>query len=103
MKQYRVTCKSCRGGRQVIILESQGREVIDWLDNNPNPQVVRIISARKRLDGQWGWQCVCGNNDLLTEQENISISDKENPDPSEINSVINNLKVQKPRFNMEVI
>lgn len=60
-----------------------------------------IISARRRLDGVWGWQCLCGNNDLMTEQEQRTIKNHQSPDPEDIQTVLDNLKVQKSKFVME--
>lgn len=60
-----------------------------------------IISARKRLDGQWGFECMCQNNDLMTEQEKRTIKNHVTPDPEDINAVLKNLKVQAPKFAME--
>lgn len=79
------------------------QEVIDWLDNLPDPQVVKIISGRKRLDDQFGWQCICGQNDLMTEQELEHIENKAAPKPKEIAGIMNNLKPQKSKFIMEAV
>lgn len=102
-KKYRVICGLCRASRQVGIIESNGSVLIDWQDNNPNPQEAKIISGRKRLDGNWGWQCVCGNDQLLTKQENETVTDKTNPDPAEIDKVVKNLVPEKVNFVMEAI
>lgn len=103
MKHYQVQCKKCKSARQVGIVEGSGHDLIDWLDNNPNPQVTKIISGRKRLDGNWGWQCVCGNNDLLTQQEVKEIKNKTDPDPVDISRVIKGLIPQKPQFEMRAV
>lgn len=50
---------------------------------------------------QWGWQCLCGANDLLSKQEAREITDKTNPDPQEINQILKNLKPQKAKFVMD--
>lgn len=99
--KYSVKCLKCKSKRQVVIVTSEGRELIDWLENNPDPQVAKIVSGRKRFDNNWGWQCICGNNDILTDQENSYISDKQNPSPTDVAELIKNLEPQKPRFEME--
>lgn len=103
MKRYRIICGECGSGREVGIIKGALNEIIDWLGNGPDPQVVKIISGRKRLDGQWGWQCVCGNNDLLTKQELKTIKDPAQPAPQELSKIIKNLKPDKPRFKMEAV
>lgn len=100
---YKVICKSCKADRKIGIVNNDGREIIDWLDNRPDPQDVSIVSGRKRLDNEWGWECVCGNKDILTDQENRMITNKQSPDPQEIAKVVRNLSVQKPKFIMESI
>lgn len=99
MKKYQIICENCKATRSVGILES----TIDWLDNLPDPQMVKIISGRHRIDSQWGWQCVCGNNDLLTDQEIKNISNPSNPKPQELSTIAKNLIPQTPRFKMEVV
>lgn len=76
------------------------------IDNQNNiywKPVKNIISGRYRLDMQWGWQCVCGNNDITTEQEEREISNLSAPDPVDISKVLKNLIPDKPKFKMEVI
>lgn len=82
VKEYRVTCLKCKNYNIVPIGDDRS---VMWKNCD------RIISARYRLDGQWGWQCVCGNNNLLTEQEDRYIEDKQSPDPKQINEIIKNL------------
>lgn len=103
MKRYKVICGSCRSVRQVGIIKGAMGEIIDWLDNLPDPQVVKIISGRKRMDNNFGWECVCGNNDLLTQQEIASIKNKSAPKPQELNQIMKNLKPQEPKFKMVAI
>lgn len=82
VKEYKVTCLKCKGSN--ILPIDDGRHVM-WKNAD------RIISARFRLDNQWGFQCVCGNNSLLTKQEDDYIENKQTPDPKQINDIIKNL------------
>ena len=50
-KGFVVTCKKCGSSRKIRIFSAPTGEVIDWLDNNPDPQQAKIVSGRKRLDG----------------------------------------------------
>lgn len=90
--KYKVTCKNCK--HSDIIHIEQDTNIL-W-DKN-----TYIISGRKRLDMQWGWQCLCGANDLLSKQETREITDKTNPDPQEINQIIKNLEPEESRFVMD--
>ncbi len=76
---------------------------IDWLEDKFNPGETFIISARERLDGNWGFQCTCGADDLMTKQEKKNFSNPQAPSPKEIGEVVSNLKVQRPLFNLVVI
>lgn len=102
-KKYRVTCKECQAERVVGIVSGYVQPIIDWLDNNPDPTVTMIVSGRNRLDGNWGWECICGNNDLLTEQEKKEIKNLQNPDPKDLSQVIKNLIPQRPKFEMRAV
>lgn len=95
VQKYKVTCLKCKGFNIVPI--GDDRKVM-W-DNTD-----RIISARFRLDNNWGFQCICGNNNLLTEQEDSYIEDKQTPDPKQISDVIKNLKPDTRKlFEMRVV
>lgn len=97
MQRYKITCLDCGAERKVAIHKTPIGERIDWLDDSTDE---RIVSARPRLDSTWGFQCVCGNNDLMTAQEKQTIVNPANPRPQEINDIVKNLKQQKPRFEM---
>lgn len=83
MDQYKVTCRKCKGSN-VLAIDDKSHQIF-WKGCD------RIISGRYRLDNQWGFQCICGSNSLLTKQENEYITDKVNPDPKEIADVVKNL------------
>ena len=95
MKQYKVTCKKCSGSN-VIAVDDKSHQIF-WKGCD------RIISGRFRLDNNWGWQCLCQNNDIMTEQEKRMIADPANPKPKELSDIIKDLKPQKPKFIMELI
>lgn len=103
MSKYNIKCINCGAERTVGIIEGHTGQQIDWLDNNPSPEVVKIVSGRKRLDDNWGWQCICGNDDILTDQEKEISTDKQNPSPKDLATVIKNLIEQKPKFEMELV
>lgn len=100
--KYKITCLKCKSSREINIIEQNGRYLIDWIETPSNQQAkkAKIISGRRRLDNKWGWSCVCGNDDTLTEQEKRIITNKQEPDPQEIAEVVRSLKPEKPKFKM---
>ena len=93
-KSYTITCRECKNSRNIKISNS---DRIDWLEDG---KAHSIVSGRKRLDGEWGWECTCGNKDIMTEQEKRMISNHAQPQPEELKTVINNLIIQTPQFEL---
>lgn len=92
LTRYKITCTKCKSSNTIQI--SDNREIV-WGNSD------RIISGRFRFDDEWGWQCICGNNDLQSTQEKRYIRNPQAPDPSDIKKVLNNLKPEKSKFVME--
>lgn len=93
--QYKIICDNC-GNADVIGLDSENHVI--W------GEPKNIISARLRTDGQWGYQCNCGQNSLVTKQENENIRDLSKPSIQELTTIKKNLIVKKDkRFVMERI
>lgn len=103
MQRYKVTCLGCGASRTVGIVSSYSGDMIDWLDNNPDPQVVNIVSGRKRLDEKFGWQCICGNDDIMTDQENEFIQNKQSPSPTDVAELMRVLVPQEEKFEMRIV
>lgn len=98
-KNYLVTCKECGASRPIRIDKTPMGARIDWLEDKHGID-HDIVSGRPRLDNQFGWECVCGNNDLLTTQEARTFSNPANPSPQELSQVIKNLIVDQPKFDL---
>lgn len=94
IQSYRVTCNKCKKSDDLAI---DANNSIYWKPTN------YIISGRYRLDMNWGWQCSCGNNDLVTKQEHKHIKNLQAPDPADIGEVLKNIMPDKPKFKMEAI
>lgn len=93
MNKYLVTCKDC-GSKDFVAIDRDDR--IFWSHNKS------IVSGRKRFDNEWGWQCVCGNTSILSDQEATVITNKQSPDPKEVSQVAENPKRDKViKFEME--
>lgn len=101
MKHYLITCRDCNATREVGIIASPMGDRIDWLDNKPNDE--NIVSGRPRLDGQYGWQCLCGNNDLMTAQEKKFIGKDTSPPTSTIAELMKEIEPAETKFIMETV
>lgn len=99
MRRYKVICKTCEGQRLIELHPSPMGQRIDWLEDKQT-EPFTIISGRQRLDGQFGFQCTCGENDLMTAQEVEHFSNPAAPTPQEINEVVKKLVVDIPKFKM---
>lgn len=92
--RYKIVCTKCKGSS---IVEIDNMDRVFWVDTD------RVISARKRLDNEWGFQCSCGNNDIMTQQESRMIANQANPKPEEITDIMKNLIIEKSNFVMETV
>lgn len=99
MQTYVITCLKCKATRRIQVTKTAVGNRIDWLEQDSSPH-EKIISGRERLDGEFGFQCVCGNNNLLTQQEAKTFANPAAPKPQEINEIVENLKVEKNSFQM---
>lgn len=91
--KYKITCKNCKSDQ---VIEIDERRIIIW------GHADRIISGRYRLDNKWGWQCICGANDLMTIEEEKFWDNKANPPkPKEMKNILENLKQRPSKFIME--
>lgn len=102
--RYDVICGNCKAKREVAITTTPVGDIIDWLEDEKS-HMQKIVSGRQRLDKEWGWQCLCGNNSLLTKQEDTYITNKANPAPQELDTVIKNLAIPQVvvKNNMKVV
>lgn len=92
--KHKIVCNKCGKSDVVGMHESN----LIWGSNK------FIISGRKRLDGEWGWQCLCGQNTLVSKQERKTIKNLQSPDPKDIQQVIDMLVIQKDhKFKMETV
>jgi hypothetical protein len=100
MERYKIVCKQCLSERTIEIHNTPLGQRIDWLESEENSHHP-ICSARLRFDGQWGFQCQCGNDNLWTTQESRVVVNKVSPSPKEISEIVNNLQDQEDnKFEM---
>lgn len=92
MNKYRVQCTNCNNTEEIIVDKDN---TVFW-----GKMPTYIVSARYRLDMNWGFQCICGNNDIITKQEQKEIANLQAPDPVDISRVLKSIIPDKPRFKM---
>lgn len=96
-KTYEVVCDKCEGTSVVKIRESAAGKLIEWL------KIGKIISARERLDNSLGWQCYCGNNTIMSQQEHKMIADPAQPTPKEISAILKDLIPEPAGFKLREV
>jgi len=84
-KNYKVICQKCKGYSELNI---------DDYSRVTYKNIGQVISARFRLDNNWGFECLCGQDSRMTDQEKRMISDWTNPRPLELDEIKNNLVIQ---------
>ena len=97
-KKYRVECLNCKEGDTLTIDDSE-HIVLFW----EKIMLTPIKSARWRKDMKWGFECKCGNYDLLCEEEKPDFDKYVAGSPdrlAEITRMLNQKGVQ--RFKLEV-
>lgn len=77
LKNYKITCLKCKGCNNAEVKEYPDGFVSINLDkyHRKNPDNIKIISGRKRDDGELGWSCICGNTSIIAKSEKPLIPD----------------------------
>lgn len=61
MEQFKVTCLQCKESDNVLIIKGQVQF--------EKMMATNFLAARFRKDGQWGFECICGNDTRLCKEE----------------------------------
>lgn len=95
-KRYKITCVKCKKQDHVLIKE---RSILYESGAQTN-----LTSSRFRPDKVWGFECICGNYDLLAHEESKDFDKLISGTPSRIAEIANILS-KKPikRFSMEAV
>lgn len=81
----KITCKQCKRSSRVRFKNDQ---YIEYIDTTP------IISARKRKDLKWGFECLCGNDSRMCKLELARADELLKGSSKEVmQRVIDNMKV----------
>lgn len=96
--RLKVTCKKC-GESDVVTMDTRLNrpEAYDKMMN------TNITSFRYRADEKYGWECICGNYDLLAKQEYGNFTNLVSGSPMRLSEIAQMLKEPKVKFAMEKI
>lgn len=95
--KYKVTCLVC-GNSDVLTIEDVNHLILDFgKQANTN-----LLAGRWRKDLQWGWQCVCGNDNRLALAEKDEFENLVQGDPISVERIARSLQIaDKKQFAME--
>lgn len=93
VKDVVVRCLKCKKISRLKILN--GNQIM-YIDHMP------IIACRFRPDGQWGFECVCGNDSRLAREEKKDIKMLVQGGEHVIKKILKTIDVQpEKKFKME--
>lgn len=88
MRKYKVTCLNCKRS-DVLTIDESNHQVWDYAGK----LMTNFLSARFRKDGQWGFECVCGNDNRLSSAEAKDFDTLVAGDPLSIKRIADSLKL----------
>jgi len=97
MRTYKVTCLNCENTDTVGV--DDNNHIVFQYGKGVN---TNFTAARWRPDNSWGWECVCGNYDLLAEEEKPKFKELVSGAPMRLEQIASMLKVKNRKaFIME--
>lgn len=98
MKKYKVTCLKCNES-DVLVINDSDHVVHDF----GNGAGTNLLAARWRGDGEWGFECRCGNDNRLSKHEEKDLKKLVvRGDPLSIKRIADSLKIpDNKQFSME--
>ena len=64
MKRYEVTCLKCKQS-DILLIEDDSHAIINY----GKGAGTNLLAGRWRKDNQWGFECICGNDNRVSKQE----------------------------------
>lgn len=99
MKRYKVTCLQCEKS-DVIVVDESRHQVIDY-EGKMN---TNFRTFRWRGDLQWGFECICGNDNRLAPNESKDFDKLVKGDPESLKKIAASLLIDdKKQFEMGVL
>lgn len=70
MKRYEITCLKCKQS-DICLIDDTSHAIINF----GKGAGTNLLSGRWRKDMQFGWECVCGNDNRISKQEEAFLSE----------------------------
>lgn len=99
MQRYQVTCLKCKKSDNILI---DKRSIIAF----EKGASTNFLAGRYRKDMQWGWECICGNDNRLSKQEENMFDTLIDPRSNKlgIDKIMAGLKLDDSKqFKMEAV
>ncbi len=64
MKRYEVTCLKCKES-DVLLIEDEQHAIVNF----GKGAGTNLLAGRWRGSKDWGWECICGNDNRISKQE----------------------------------
>jgi len=64
MNRYEVTCLKCKQS-DILLIDDNSHAIINY----GKGAGTNLLAGRWRKDSQWGWECICGNDNRVSKQE----------------------------------
>lgn len=99
MRRYRVTCLEC-GESDILSID----EINNVVGNTERKLATNFKSYRWRGDGNWGFQCFCGNDNRVAVSEKKDFDKLVAGDPISVQKIVDSLKIpDRTQFRMEAM
>jgi hypothetical protein len=70
MNRYEVTCLKCKQS-DILLIDDNSHAIINY----GKGASTNLLAGRWRKDMQWGWECICSNDNRISKQEESFLSE----------------------------
>lgn len=70
MKRYEVTCLKCKQS-DILLIDDNSHAIINY----GKGASTNLLAGRWRKDERFGWECICGNDNRVSKQEEQFLSE----------------------------
>ena len=70
MKRYEVTCLKCKQ-TDTLLIDDDSHSIINY----GKGASTNLLAGRWRADMSFGWECICGNDNRVSKQEERFLSE----------------------------
>lgn len=94
MERYKVTCLKCK--KESFVRIDAGHQIDYEGGMNTN-----LLAGRWRKTQDFGWECICGNDNRLAKQEKDEMNNLVSGTPQQIADIVKSLNIaDNKQFNM---